>query len=366
MKETIRVVVIGCGYWGKNYVRLLTQLPRSKLVAICDQSQKHLREAGKFAPGAKKYRELEELFAHVSNFDAAIVATNPGSHYAITRRLLEMDKHVLVEKPITTSSAEADELVIMARNKNLILMVGHIFLFNSGIEEIKGYIDSGMLGKIYYLYARRTNLGPVRQDVNAAWDLAPHDIAKINHLLGNVPEWVSAVGANFLREGKVDASFIVLGYPDGKLGNIHVSWADPHKVREVVVIGSEQRVVFNDTVPQQKVTIYKKGIAASSLPYLSYADYQQIALRDGDIISPCLNIKEPLRNQVTHFLECIQDGHHPLSDGVNGLQVVKILEAVDTSMRLQGAPVKINWTPYQMNTNGRTEITLQKTYAESR
>ncbi len=356
MKKTIRTVVIGCGYWGKNYVRLLDQLPDNKLVAICDQSQKHLSEASKLAPEVNEYQDTEELLAHAADFDAAIVATNPDSHYAITRQLIELDKHVLVEKPITTTSPEADELVKLAQEKDLTLMVGHIFLFNSGIEEIKRYIDAGSLGEIYYLYARRTNLGPIRQDVNAAWDLAPHDIAIFNHLLGEVPEWVSAVGANFLREGKVDVSFIVLGYPGGKLGNIHVSWADPHKVREVVVIGSEQRVVFNDTVPQQMVTIYKKGITASSLSNLSYADYQQIALRDGDIISPCLNIKEPLRNQVTHFFECIQDGHRPLSDGLSGLQVVKILEAVDASMKLQGVPVKINWTSSQTNANNKLEL----------
>jgi len=197
------------------------------------------------------------------------------------------------------------------------------------------------LGDIYYLYARRTNLGPIRKDVSACWDLAPHDISIFNYFLDSTPQWVSATGSSFLRKDCMDAAFIVLGYANGVLGNIHVSWADPNKVREVVVVGSEQRVVFNDISPQQKVTIYKKGIAASSLPFLSYGDYQ-FSLRDGDIYSPSFVSVEPLKKQLMHFIECAQDHKQPMTDGAAGGNVVKVLEAIDVSARENGRPISLS------------------------
>lgn len=339
MNKPINVAVIGSGYWGKNYVRLLSQFPDAVLAAICDQSQDRLQEAAKLNPNVRLFTSLDDLIAD-GQFDAAVVCTNPSSHYEVTSRLLENGKHVLVEKPITTLSADAHALSKMAAAKDLVLMVGHIFLFNAGIQEVKKYMDSGSLGEIYYLYARRTNLGPIRSDVNVVWDLAPHDISIFNYFMNSVPEWVSAVGTTFLRSCCTDAAFVVLNYPNGKVANIHVSWADPHKVREVVVIGSEQRVVFNDIVPQQKVTIYKKGIAASSLPYLSYMDYQ-FSLRDGDIVSPMLNPSEPLKNQVAHFINCIDQGTQPICDATGGENVIKVLEAIDVSIKQNGAPVKV-------------------------
>lgn len=338
MNEITEIAVIGCGYWGKNYVRLLTQLSEANLVAVCDQSQDRLDEAAKINPNTVLYKDLKTLI-NECHFDAAIVCTNPSSHFDVTRQLLEAGKNILIEKPITTSSQEAGELTKLAKTKKMVLMVGHTFLFNAGIQEVKKYIDSGQVGKIYYMYARRTNLGPIREDVNAVWDLAPHDISIFNYFMGDKPEWVSAVGSAF-RGKSVDAGFIVLNYPNGKVANIHVSWADPHKVREVVVIGSEQRVVFNDMVSQEKVTIYKKGIPASSLPNFNYVDYQ-FSLRDGDIVCPTITYGEPLKSQVFHFIECVQKGKHPLTDGKSGEDVIKVLEAIDLSMSQNGTPVKV-------------------------
>jgi predicted dehydrogenase len=338
MKKTIEIAVIGCGYWGKNYVRLLSQLTDVNLVAVCDKSQGRLDDAAKINPASALYTDLDTLIKECK-FDAAVVCTNPSSHFKITQKLLEAGKNILIEKPITTSSADADELAKLAEARKLVLMVGHTFLFNTGIQEMKKYIENGQVGKIYYMYARRTNLGPIRDDVNAVWDLAPHDISIFNYFMGDKPEWVSAVGTAF-RGKCVDAGFIVLNYPNGKVANIHVSWADPHKVREVVVIGSEQRVVFNDMVSQEKVTIYKKGIPASSLPDFNYVDYQ-FSLRDGDIVCPTISYGEPLKNQVLHFIECIQEGKHPITDGRSGENVIKVLEAIDESMTLNGTPVKV-------------------------
>jgi predicted dehydrogenase len=339
MNKPIDIAVVGTGYWGRNYVRLLSQmLPDAFLAGVCDQSEGHLNDAAKVNTNTLLFRSLDSLLANCQ-FDAAVVCTNPSSHFSITRRLLEAGKHVLVEKPITTSSGEANELSRIAAEKKLTLMVGHTFLFNTGIQEIKKYIDSGQVGQVYYMYARRTNLGPIREDINAVWDLAPHDISIFNYFMEDKPEWVSAVGSCFRNNG-VDAGFIVLNYPNGKVANIHVSWADPHKVREVVVIGSEQRVVFNDMVSQEKVTIYKKGIPASSLPSLNFVDYQ-FSLRDGDIVCPTISYGEPLRSQVNHFIECIQDGKHPISDGKTGEDVIKVLEAIDQSISQNGVPVKV-------------------------
>ncbi len=337
MDKIIEVAVIGCGYWGRNYVRLMTQLPGVNLAGICDQSPDRKEEAAKINPNAPFFTDLETLLKECK-FDAAIVCTNPSGHFAITSRLLEAGKHILVEKPITTSSKDADELTRLADSKKQVLMVGHTFLFNAGVQEVKKYIDSGQVGSVYYMYARRTNLGPIRDDVNAIWDLAPHDISIFNYFMGDRPEWVSAVGSAF-HSTRVDAGFIVLNYPNGKKANIHVSWADPHKVRELVVIGSEQRVVFNDMVSQEKVTIYKKGIPASSMPN-NYVDYQ-FSLRDGDIVVPTISYGEPLKNQVLHFLDCVEEGKHPVTDGKGGADVIRVLEAIDMSIKQNGVPVKI-------------------------
>jgi predicted dehydrogenase len=338
MNKPINVAVIGSGYWGKNYVRLLSQLPGVNLAAICDQSPNKKEEAAKLNPATPFFDSIDRLLKECQ-FDSAVVCTNPSSHFDITSRLLEAGKNILVEKPITTTSKDADELIKIADSKKLVLMVGHTFLFNAGIQEVKKYIDSGQVGKVYYMYARRTNLGPIRDDVNAVWDLAPHDISIFNYFMGDKPEWVSAVGSAF-HGSRVDAGFIVLNYPNGKKANIHVSWADPHKVRELVVIGSDQRVVFNDMVSQEKVTIYKKGIPASSLPTFNFVDYQ-FSLRDGDIVVPTISYGEPLKSQVFHFLDCVHEKKRPITDGKGGADVIRVLEAIDLSMKQDGVPVKI-------------------------
>jgi predicted dehydrogenase len=282
---------------------------------------------------------VDEL-VEANGVDAAVVCTGASSHYAVARQLVEAGKHVLVEKPITTSSNDAQELIALAERKGVVLMVGHIFLFNSGIERVKAEIDAGRAGQIRYLYSRRTNLGPIRPDVNALWDLASHDIAIFNYLLSSCPEWVSAVGASFLQTDLEDVAFVVLGYPDHILGHIHVSWADPHKVRELVVVGSEQRIVFDDISPQFRVLIFKKGVAASSLPGLGYGSYQ-FALRDGDIVSPSLTYDEPLKKQFVHFLECVRETRRPLTDAASGLEVVRVIEAANASIKCSGAPVRV-------------------------
>jgi predicted dehydrogenase len=339
MQERLQLAVVGCGHWGSNYVRLLSGLPDVELVSICDASEARLREAAAHYPHLKLVTDVDEMIETCA-VDAAVICTEACSHYSVARKFIERGKHVLVEKPLTTDSAEAEDLIAQAASRGIVLMVGHIFMFNAGIERVKSEIVSGNAGDLHYLYSQRTNLGPIRHDVNVLWDLASHDVAIFNYLLNSPPEWVSAVGASFLQTNIEDVGFVVLGYRGGILGHIHVSWADPHKVREMVAVGSEQRIVFDDISPQFKVMVYHKGIAASSVQGLGYGSYQ-FALRDGDIVSPSLAYQEPLKRQVLHFIECVEQGKRPLTDGLDGLQVVKTIEAANRSMRKNGVPVPV-------------------------
>jgi predicted dehydrogenase len=229
----------------------------------------------------------------------------------------------------------------LAETHHVKLMVGHTFLFNSGIRKVKDYVDRHELGHVYYLYARRTNLGPIRTDVNALWDLAPHDVSIFNFLLGAVPTWVSAVGTQVLHNGREDVGFISLGYGEGVVAHVHVSWADPHKVREVVVVGSEKRIVFNDLAVPEQVRVYEKGLAPAPNHSANFGDYH-FQIRDGAIISPRVEVSEPLKNQCAHFLDCVANGKRPVSGGTEGRDVVAVLEAIDRSIERHGAPVEVD------------------------
>jgi len=340
----IRIGVVGCGYWGINYVRVFGELADSIVTHVCDQRQERLQLAKqRFHPGPigrgcgwKACNSVEEMLDE-HKLDAVVVATPATAHYEVTKKCLEHGKHVLVEKPITTSSSEAAELASLAQTQNLILMVGHTFVFNAGVRAIKRYLDSKALGNIYYLHATRTNLGPIRSDVNAIWDLAPHDVSIFDYLLGGEPNWVSAVGGRVLGNCREDVGFITLGYPGGIVGNIHVSWADPNKVREVVVVGSEMRIVFNDMDAQERVRVFNKGVTLIP-PETDGVGEFHFRLHDGDIISPWVESSEPLKNQAAHFLTCIREQTAPISDGAFALRVVRVMEAIDHSIQQKGTP----------------------------
>jgi predicted dehydrogenase len=333
--------VIGSGYWGANYIRLLSQMPETELIAVCDKDQGRLDAISHRFPEVALYQDIAPILAD-EKIEGVVVCTNPASHFEIAKQLMMAGKHVMVEKPMTLTAETSNELVKIAKKKNLTLMVGHIFLFHPAVRKMKTYIENGDLGEVHYIYSQRTNLGPIREDVNALWDLAPHDVSICNYLMGANPVWVSAVGTRFLRGHVEDAGFIVLGYENGTVSNIHVSWANPHKVREVVVVGSKQRISFNDTSPNEKVRVFEKGVAASATAYSDFGEYQ-LMIRDGDVISPKIPVEEPLKNEVKHFIACKQNGKQPLSDGVNGMVVVKVMEAVDESICNNGAPVHLKY-----------------------
>ena len=332
------IAIIGCGYWGMNYVRIFGELPDSRVVAVCDQSADRLKEVARRFPGVYLTTQIQDATSQ-PGVDAVIVCTEATTHYNVTSRLLSAGKHVLVEKPLTTTASDAEKLIELAESNSAILMVGHTFLFNAGIRKVKEYVRKGD-GRVYYLYARRTNLGPIRRDVNALWDLAPHDIAIFNYLLDSVPEWVSATGGKVLRNCRDDVGFISLGYPGNILGHIHVSWADPDKAREVVVVRSDKRIVFNDLNGQEQVRVYEKGVSPVDQEPMNYGEFH-FQIRDGDIVSPRIEACEPLKNQCRHFLECVRSGQRPISGGKEGRDVVRVLEAVNRSIEYKGLQVEL-------------------------
>jgi len=333
------IAVLGCGYWGINYVRVFNELPSSRVLVVCDKQASRLQEVGRRFPGVILTTEVEHALA-VPGVDAVVICTEAKNHYGVARRCLASGKHTLVEKPIATTAVQSDELTAVAQFARLVLMVGHTFLYNPGIRRIKEYLQEGEAGRVYYLYSSRTNLGPIREDVNALWDLAPHDVAIFNYLLDSVPVWVSAVGVRALRNSREDVGFVSLGYSSGIVGHIHVSWADPNKVRELVVVGSEKRIAFNDLNPVEQVRIFEKSVSPDVEEPASFGEHR-LMVRDGNIISPRIEVAEPLRNQCSHFIECIRLGAPALTSGQDGAQVVRVMEAIDRSLKRQGAPVKV-------------------------
>jgi predicted dehydrogenase len=343
MKNGIGVAVVGCGQWGGHYVRILGETSGAFPAAICDESQQRLAAVGDRFPQVPTFGDLGGALS-AEGVDAVIVATPATSHAEVAGACLAAGKHVLVEKPLTTSSADADALIELAEAGNLILMVGHTFLFNPAVLKVRELITRPGLGKIHYLYARRTNLGPIRRDVNAVWDLAAHDISIFNFMLEAVPSRVSAVGASVLDGRHQDVGFVSLSYPGGVVGHIHVSWADPSKVRELVVVAANQRIVFNDMDAQESVRVFERGVSASRTSPVTFGEFQ-LTLRDGDIVSPRIEPSEPLRNQTVHFLDCMRTGYPPATDGALGRDVVAVLEAIDMSMEAGGAPVSVAPVP---------------------
>ncbi len=343
----VGIAIVGAGYWGVNYVRVFQEMPDAELVVVCDQREHRLREIEQKFPGTRTTTSLRVALA-MDGVDAVVVCTPAASHYVVTKECIEAGKHILVEKPVSTTVKDSNDLIRMAGAHHVKLMVGHTFVFNSGIRKVKEYVDRNELGRVYYLYARRTNLGPIRTDVNALWDLAPHDISIFNFLLGSAPTWVSAVGTQVLNNGREDVGFISLGYGEGIVAHVHVSWADPHKVREVVVVGSDKRIVFNDLGMPEQVRVFEKGLAPAPQEASNFGDYH-FQIRDGAILSPRVEASEPLKNECAHFVDCVINDKRPISSGTEGRDVVAVLEAIDRSMARHGAPVDVDLgTVYQL------------------
>lgn len=315
----VNVGVIGLGYWGRNYVRVINELEQSEVTWCCDLDE--TKEIG-------TCEFITDYITGLKDVQAVVVATSASSHFKIVKDCLEAGKDVLVEKPITLNSREAKELVEISKVTGRILMVGHTFLYNPVVHELKAYIDRGLLGDLYYLYFTRIGLGPIRQDVNAMWDLAPHDVSMLLYLLDAMPISVLAMGQAYIQKGVGDVLFMSLRFPKGILAGVHVSWLGPRKTRQATIVGSKRMVVFDDVNRLEPLKVFDKGIVYK--PQDRYTDQYQV--RDGDIHIPKVAMSEPLKNQCKHFLYCIQNKKKPLTDGENGLKVVQVLELLEQSL----------------------------------
>lgn len=329
--------MLGCGHWGPNHVRVFSQLKDSVVTAFADPDPKRLAAISAQFPDATPFADYKELLAN-ANVDAVAICVPTRLHFEVAKRALEAGKHVLCEKPLTADVAEAQELDRIATERGLILMTGHVFLFNPGILKVRQLLTAGDPGRVYYLRALRTNLGPIRRDVNAVYDLASHDIAIFNFLLDAEPVTVSAVGAAFLQEGIEDVAFVTMKYPNGVVANIQVSWLDPKKLREIVVVGDKKMVVWDELAPAGPVSIYDKTVVKQD--YDTFGTFQLLA-KEGDLTIPRVAPQEPLKVQNQRFLDCIRAGKIDFSDGRFSIGVVKVLAAIEKSLKGGGAPVNI-------------------------
>lgn len=343
-RESVKIAQIGCGYWGPNLARNVISNPRAELVALCDPDARALQRMIDKYPGIAQFTSFEEVLTQAS-IDAVIIATPSGLHYQHVLAALPAGKHVLVEKPMASSVKQASELVQIAENSGQILMVGHTFLYNNIVHEVKKRIDSGELGDIYYTYSQRLNLGRFRRDSDVLWTLAPHDISIMNYWFGSRPHQVSAQGITCIgkKNPLAEVCFAHLEYPDGRSVHLHMSWLDPQKRREIVVVGSKKMLIYDDMNTDRHIQIFDKRVEIEySHPTNDFAEFTAL-LRAGDLVIPNIRLVEPLFTEVNHFIECIQNGTPPLTDGRHGLEVIAVLEALTHSMSHGGGIVAVEY-----------------------
>lgn len=336
-KEAVNVGVVGVGGWGKNLARNYSQIPGAYLRYLCDLDESKLKATQGQFQAERVTTRFNDLIED-PELQAIVIATTGPTHYELCKKALLAGKDVYVEKPFVLSVAEAEEIVALADDRQQVLMVGHLLEYHPVVQKLKEMIDSGELGEIRYIYSQRLNLGTVRMDENALWNFAPHDISVILYLLGLSPSDVSARGQSYLQEGIEDVVFMTLNFDGKAMGHVHVSWLDPHKIRRMTIVGSQRMAVFDDLEANEKLKIYDKG-AEVNTDYDTFAEY--VGLRFGDITVPYIRVGEPLRVECEHFLDCVRTRKTPLSDGQDGLRVVKVLEAADRSLEGNGSPIKI-------------------------
>jgi len=329
INKKTRIAQLGVGYWGPNLLRNLAANPRCELVRVCDPSAERRAFVNGAYPGVGVVADPEEIFRE-SEIDAVVISTPAGTHFDLAMSCLRAGKHALVEKPLATSVAEVDEIEELANCRGLVAMAAHTFLFNDAVRYLKTLVNSGELGDIRYIYSKRLNLGRIRSDVDALWNLAPHDVSIIQYLLGNpVPISVTRTGMDFIQPGIEDVTFVHITYPGKIMAQVHVSWLDPHKVREMTVVGSKKMAIYDD-VAENKISIYDMGIDPKAVlgERMDYDDPVplQFVHRTGDIRIPKINFREPLKVEVDHFLDCIEGKEECLTGPAHAREVVRILE----------------------------------------
>jgi len=332
--STLRVGVIGYGYWGPNIVRNLQSLEGARVAAICDPDAKAQQRARQAFPHLEITAEASDLLTS-PEIDAVAVITPVWTHFELAQKALENGKHVFVEKPFTCASAQAKRLIELAAKRQLTLMVDHTFLFTGAVRKIRQLIDEGTLGDLYYYDSTRVNLGLFQHDINVIWDLAPHDLSIMDYLIQDQPEAVVATGESHLN-GLADVAYITVYFPGNVIAHINVNWLSPVKVRTTLIGGEKKMLVWNDLDPDEKVKIYDKGAEVSKREGV----YELlVSYRTGDMWAPKIEQSEALRTELGHFIACIRNRERPLNDGLAGLRVVQMLEAADRSLKDRGKTV---------------------------
>lgn len=336
-RTKMNVGIIGCGYWGPNIIRNVTSLKNAQMAMCCDTKEERLHHIKGLYPFVQTTKDYQEILKN-SEIDAVIIATPVSTHYRFAREALDHKKHVLVEKPLAATTKECEELIACSKKNMRILMVDHTFEYSPAVHTIKEMIERGELGHIYTITMSRLNLGLFQPDINVIWDLAPHDISILLYLLNQMPLSVIAAGEAHINPRIEDDAYCILKFPNKALAHIHVSWLDPCKIRRVTIVGSERMVVYDDVEPTEKIKVYDKGVTINNLeqvkqPYYdTFAEFQYM-YRHGDVCIPKLENREPLKSVCQHFIECSMHNKEPQSNGVVGLKVVTVMEALQQSLK---------------------------------
>jgi predicted dehydrogenase len=334
--STVRVGVIGYGYWGPNIVRNLHGLDNCHVAAVCDRNPAALARAAKTYPGVTLTTDLNDVLK-APDIDAIAVITPVWTHFDLARAALQNGKHVFVEKPFTSTSQQAVELIELADRKDLCIMVDHTFLFSGAVRKIRQLVDDGTLGSLYYFDSTRVNLGLFQHDVSVVWDLAPHDLSIMDYIIGATPEGVVATGANHLN-GLVDMAFITVYFPGNTIAHVNVNWLSPVKVRTTLIGGKDKMLVWNDLEPDEKIKVYDKGVQISN----GQSVYELlVSYRSGDVWAPRVEQTEALKTELAYFIDCIMGTETPSNDGNAGLRVVRLLEAAEQSLNQRGSFVRL-------------------------
>jgi predicted dehydrogenase len=338
---TVNLALVGLGYWGPNIARNLASVEGGSLRVLCDSRSEVLDRLARQYPAARAEADYERVLSDVS-VDAVVIATPAATHFQLVRAALNAGKHVLVEKPLAMSVAEGEELAALSSTKGVVLMVGHVFIYNPTVRKVKDYIDDGTIGDVLYVYSQRLSLGQVRRDVNALWNFAPHDLSILQYWLGSGPSAALARGFSYVNQGIEDVVFLSLDYPGGVGAHVHISWLDPSKVRRMTIVGSEKMIVYDDVDTDARIMIYDKGVTKSPMPgatvepvslgrYETYTEFQ-LLLRAGDVLIPKVDFVEPLKLECEHFIDCILTGRTPDTDARSGIEVIRALEAAQRSL----------------------------------
>lgn len=333
----IRIGHVGLGYWGPNVLRAFSEVSDCCVKRICDASSQNLKKVLMQFPQVQASTDFRDILKD-PEIDAVVIAVPGKDHFAFARDSLNAGKHVFVEKPLALHTHQCTELIDIAAAKKRVLMVGHLLRYHPAVNRVKEYLRKGEIGNIRYLYSTRVNLGKIRDVENVMWSLAPHDISVILSFLDTMsPIGVTAVGESYIHKNICDVAFITLFFPDDVMAAIHVSWLDPHKIRKITVVGDKKMIVFDDMQSSEKIRLYDSGVDVN---YKDFSEY--VSLRAGDVLMPKVDMKEPLVIESQHFCDCITQNKKPLSDGIDGLNVVKILEAADISLQKKGAYIPLN------------------------